>query len=495
MTKQNEPNTENNNKVEIPEKELPQVRQELSKVGANPKQSILILVVICLVFGYIFFHLFFSGKTTDIKETKAVKPTEISKPAQNAVSDVPAIPQLPDPPKLVDPGDSLPPPVSNIAIETKELKEPKVSEMIAPPTPLPQQSIPVVLQPTETFLASSNIVESEETKKRKLSKRKSSIVLISGVQSNKTPDQIEQEVDFKKRGNMEFILGRGKIIDAVLESGINTDFGGEVRAVIGRDVFSEGGKVILIPKGSRVFGNYSTSIAGAYGRISIDWIRIDLPNGYILNFAGRAVDGLGKSGTHGRVDNKYKERLSNAILMSAFNIGLANALDKVVSPPAKSQAATQNIQMANTMQSGAIAINNDTNLAPSAKITQICSTSLSAISDKTSTAFASIASACNNINNSSGATTDTDKLKVILQAVATAASGLLTNTAAAVTPTQAQDASKQAFRDVTSTVKDMVTQHEFKPTITIDQGTLIKIYVNKDYTFPKAAIGKSRLVQ
>ena len=29
---------------------------------------------------------------------------------------------------------------------------------------------------------------------------------------------------------------------------------------------------------------------------------------------------------------------------------------------------------------------------------------------------------------------------------------------------------------------------KFDPTITIDQGTLIKIYVNKDYKFPKAAI-------
>ena len=62
-------------------------------------------------------------------------------------------------------------------------------------------------------------------------------------------------------------------------------------------------------------------------------------------------------------------------------------------------------------------------------------------------------------------------------------------------PTQTQNASKQAFTDVTNTVKDMVAQNQFQPTITIDQGTLVKIYVNKDYKFPKAALGKSRLVQ
>ena len=97
---------------------------------------------------------------------------------------------------------------------------------------------------------------------RNCRQRKSSIVLIAGVLPKKTAEQIEEEANFQNRGNMEFVLGRGKIIDAVLETGINTDFGGEVRAVIGRDVFSESGKMILIPKGSRVFGTYSIGITG-----------------------------------------------------------------------------------------------------------------------------------------------------------------------------------------------------------------------------------------
>ena len=41
----------------------------------------------------------------------------------------------------------------------------------------------------------------------------------------------------------------------------------------------------------------------------------------------------------------------------------------------------------------------------------------------------------------------------------------------------------------------MVTQQEFKPTTTIDQGTLVKIYVNRDYKFPKAALKRSRLIK
>ena len=44
------------------------------------------------------------------------------------------------------------------------------------------------------------------------------------------------------------------------------------------------------------------------------------------------------------------------------------------------------------------------------------------------------------------------------------------------------------FKDITDVAKELLEKQKFDPTITIDQGTLIKIYVNKDYKFPKAAI-------
>jgi type IV secretion system protein VirB10 len=69
---------------------------------------------------------------------------------------------------------------------------------------------------------------------------------------------------------------------------------------------------------------------------------------------------------------------------------------------------------------------------------------------------------------------------------------LIKNTTANIEETKAQLASKQAFTDITDTVKDLLEEQEFKPTITIDQGTPVKIYVNKDYKFPKAAVNKSR---
>ncbi|MCZ6926005.1 MAG: hypothetical protein O7D30_12540 [Rickettsia endosymbiont of Ixodes persulcatus] len=91
--------------------------------------------------------------------------------------------------------------------------------------------------------------------------------------------------------------------------------GGEIRAIISRDVFSEKDKVILIPKGSKIFGKYATSTSSeSYGRVSIIWDRIDLTSGYTIAFDSPAVDNLGRPGIQGRVDNKYKEQFANAVL-------------------------------------------------------------------------------------------------------------------------------------------------------------------------------------
>jgi type IV secretion system protein VirB10 len=456
---------------------LPEVQQELSKVAASPKQSILILIGICIVFGYLFFVFFLNGKSADKEVTQA--PTDVTKPAETAASDIPTIPQLPEPPKLVEP--SSPPPL--------------VDAIIAPPLEvLPSPPLPVESNLSQSASLDpalpAKILDSDEARRRKEAKRKSAIVLVAGTLPKKTADQIEEEIDFKVRGNMQLVLGRGKIIDAILESAINTDFGGETRALVSRDVFSESGKVVLIPKGSRIFGTYTTGINGAYGRISVDWNRIDLVSGYTINIQSPGIDNLGRKGLQGRVDNKFKERIANSLLTSAFNIAFANALDKVIAPPQSSQAATENTAAASQLNNIALAIFNDSTKNAATKIPLICTQVQSAIPDKTSSAYTSFASVCSGLLIAPPTSNMDQNLTSLMSSVNAAATNLLTTTNTQLTPTQAQNASKQAFTDVTSAIKEMVDQQEFKPTITIDQGTPIKIYVTKDYKFPKAAISK-----
>ncbi|MFY9589844.1 TrbI/VirB10 family protein [Rickettsia endosymbiont of Halotydeus destructor] len=469
-----------NNPQNSSETDLPEVQKELSKISLGFSKSIAILIVICGIFAYIFFQLFFGSKKSN-SEDYLPPVNNIAKPAQDDQDNVPEIPKLPEPPKLEVPTAPPPPPITVAPpVLPTPVEDNKSKALLPPPISLPS--------------APSNLVDSDAEKQRREAKRKSSIVLIGGTEVKKTPDQITQEATFKDRGDMTFVLGRGKIIDAVLETAINSDFGGEIKAMVSRDVFSEQGKVILIPKGSKIFGTYGTSTE-TYGRISVIWNRIDLTNGYTIEFDSLAVDGLGRKGMQGRVDNKFKERFANSILQSAFNIAFANALDKVVTPPINSQAAAANSAVATQIQNIAQSNAANTTVTEDVRIVMICTSVLGAITDTTSAAYSSMTQSCLTAQNPSTANTAAQRLAALVQAVNSAAASLLTTAATASTPTQAQQASTQAFTDVTNTVKAMIAQQEFKPTTTIDQGTAIKIFVNKDYKFPKAVLLKSRLMK
>ncbi|RYE05971.1 MAG: TrbI/VirB10 family protein [Rickettsiaceae bacterium] len=464
----------------------PEVHQELSKVAAIPKQNILILVVVCVICGYLFFTFFINNKKTTDNNVQPKAPTEVAKPAQNVTTEIPEIPQLPEPPKLIEPTTQQPinTPPAPIKID---LPPPTIDNNI--------QQLPLPNTPSNNNLP-LGINESDDTRKRKEAKRKSSIFLLGRGQAQKSDNQVEEEADFKKRGNMEMILGRGKVIEGVLETAIDSEFGGEVRALVSRDVFSESGKIVLIPKGSRVFGTYSASNEDHYGRINVDWNRIDLTaSGYTINIQSAAIDSLGRKGIQGRVDNKFKERLSNSLLSSAFNIAFANALDKIIAPTTKSQLTVQNQAAAAQLNNIALAIYNDSTKDPATKTQLICSTIQNAIPDKTSAAYTTFASACFSIATSAASATPAQNLTSLMSSVNSAASSLLINTDAQATPTQAQNASKQAFTDVTTTIKDMLQQQQLQPITTIPQGTPIKIYVNKDYKFPKATLNKVSIVQ
>lgn len=463
--------------------EMPEVQNELSKVATNPKQSIAILAVISVVFIFIFYKLFFAGNKPAIVETP-VAPAIVSKPIQDNTQNLPDIPKLPAAPELEVPAQ-LPPPPPPI-LPDKPVEKPKIPL----PTPVDNsdQTPPPLISPSSS---SQQSVVNDEEKKRREAKRKSSIVLIGGAPPKKTPEQIAEEAAFQKRGDMNLMLAKGKIIEAVLETAINSDFKGEVRAVISRDVFAEQGKMILIPKGSKVFGTFS--ISSAYGRVDIAWNRIDLSNGYTINLDGIGVDDLGRKGDQGRVDNKFKERLANAVLSSALNIGIAAGLDKLVPPVTNSQTVAQSTTEATNMVNTAQSIKNAGG-DESNQINQICAQVQNIISDKTSPAFTSIVQACNTAQTTTGAQPG-QRVNALMSAVTSASTLLASNAAIAAVPTQKQQASQEAFNDFSKTVKDMVVQTEFKPTTTIDQGTVVKIYVNKDYKFPQTVLGKVRVIK
>jgi type IV secretion system protein VirB10 len=149
--------------------------------------------------------------------------------------------------------------------------------------------------------------------------------------------------------NRATIIPQGTLIDAVLESAIDSTQPGQVRALVSRDVTSVIGKRVLIPRGSRLFGSYKGELASGQRRAQVQWSRLVRPDGVAIALDSPAADRLGRAGIGGRVNTYFLERLGGALLQSSIDIGTAVASRSIssdtviVALPGSVQNATSGI--------------------------------------------------------------------------------------------------------------------------------------------------------
>lgn len=114
---------------------------------------------------------------------------------------------------------------------------------------------------------------------------------------------------------------QGTIIKGALETAVNTDLPGMVRAVTTEDVWSYDGRRILIPAGSRLVGEYNSGLQNGQKRFFVVWSRLIRPDGISVQVGSYGTDDLGRSGLSGEVNNHYMERFGGALLMSVITAG------------------------------------------------------------------------------------------------------------------------------------------------------------------------------
>ena len=113
---------------------------------------------------------------------------------------------------------------------------------------------------------------------------------------------------------------QGTILEGVLETAINTDLPGAIRAVLTEDVVSYDGSTTLLPRGTRLIGTYSSNVKIAQRRALIAWNRAVTPAGTSVALGGIGADALGRSGQTGHVDTHFWERFGSAALISVFGL-------------------------------------------------------------------------------------------------------------------------------------------------------------------------------
>jgi len=125
-------------------------------------------------------------------------------------------------------------------------------------------------------------------------------------------------------GDRTYIMEQGKLIDAVLESAINSDHPGMLRALISEDIYGDSGDVVLLPRGSRLIGEYDAGVIRGQDRIFVLWQRAIRPDGIDIQLMSAGTDSLGRTGIEGRVDNHFWAMFGAASLLSLIGAGAAN---------------------------------------------------------------------------------------------------------------------------------------------------------------------------
>jgi len=143
---------------------------------------------------------------------------------------------------------------------------------------------------------------------------------------------------------------QGTLIPAVLESALDSTRPGFVRAIVSRDVRGFDGTKVLIPRGSRLIGEYESDAQSGENRALINWTRLIRPDGATVAIDSPAADPLGRNGVRARVNSHFLERFGGAILQSVLDIGVnaaARAVDSptvIALPGSFGGAASQRIQ-------------------------------------------------------------------------------------------------------------------------------------------------------
>lgn len=145
--------------------------------------------------------------------------------------------------------------------------------------------------------------------------------------------------------NRGLTVAQGTIMPAVLETALNSDLPGMTRAVVSKDVRSFDSSRVLIPRGSRLIGQYRSGLSLGASRAFVIWTRVIRPDGVSVQIGSPATDPLGRAGLAGAVDRHFLERFGGSILLSVVNAGV-NSLPR--------RSGTQ-VVIGSSMDAGALA--------------------------------------------------------------------------------------------------------------------------------------------
>jgi len=131
-----------------------------------------------------------------------------------------------------------------------------------------------------------------------------------------SPDRIQAPASHE-------VVQAGAVIPAALITGLRSDLPGPITAQVTEDVYdSPTGRILLIPQGARLIGQYDAQIAFGQSRALLVWNRLIMPNGRSIVLERLpGADEQGYAGLEDEVDNHWVALFEAALLSTVLSVG------------------------------------------------------------------------------------------------------------------------------------------------------------------------------
>ncbi|MBB3810874.1 MULTISPECIES: TrbI/VirB10 family protein [Hyphomicrobiales] len=120
-----------------------------------------------------------------------------------------------------------------------------------------------------------------------------------------------------------FVLQAGAVIPAALITGIRSDLPGQITAQVTESIYdSPTGRVLLVPQGTRIIGQYDNSVQFGQRRVLLVWNRLIFPNGRSIVLERQpGADSQGYAGLEDGIDYHWWDLAKAAGLSTLLAVG------------------------------------------------------------------------------------------------------------------------------------------------------------------------------
>lgn len=126
-----------------------------------------------------------------------------------------------------------------------------------------------------------------------------------------------------------YVLQAGAVISAALITGIRSDLPGQITAQVTENIYdSPTGRILVVPQGTRIIGEYSNDVGFGQRRILLVWSRLVFPNGRSIMLERQpGADTQGYAGIEDGVDYHWWNLAKAAGLSTLLSVGAELAVD------------------------------------------------------------------------------------------------------------------------------------------------------------------------